>query len=85
MSATNPVTLPANWSQATFLARVVVNVNKIESLITLTIADETIQGVMLELKGLYKVWLPSATIMNYRGKREIIIKWCQNSLTICSP
>ena len=85
MSATNPVTLPANWSQATFLARVVVNVNKIESLITLTIADETIQGVMLELKRLYKVWLPSATIMNYRGKCEIIIKWCQNSLTICSP
>ena len=85
MSATNPVTLPANWSQATFLAKVVINVNKIWPLINLAIADKTVQGMMLELKGLYKVWLPLATIMNYRGKGEIIIKWCQNSLTICSP
>lgn len=55
VSATNPVILPGNWSQVAFLARAVITVNKIQSPVTLAIADKTTQGGVLELKWLHTV------------------------------
>lgn len=50
MPATDQVTLPGKWSQVAFLARIVITVNKVQSPVTLAIADETIPGGVLELK-----------------------------------